>query len=175
MGDGNIISGIWKGIKELSDLKIISNCPKLIAIQACGSDAIHNAFTDKKPIQAVKASSQADSINVSFPKDGNMALRSIEQSGGFTCTVTDDEIFDGVKLLASSTGVFAEPSAAATVAGLKKLRKESLIENDSHVLLLVTGHGLKDYQHSLSSLKQLVVVSPELSSFKKQLPVILNE
>ncbi len=175
VGDGNIISGIWKGIKELNDLKIISNCPKLVAIQASGSDAIHSAFTSKKPIQAVKASSQADSINVSFPKDGDMALRAIEQSEGFTCSVTDEEIFEGVKLLASNTGVFAEPSAAATVAGLNKLCKESLIENDSHVLLLITGHGLKDYQHSLSNIKRLTVVSPEMSSFKKQLPAIFNQ
>jgi len=144
VGDGNIISGVWKGFVEFERLGFIEKAPRLLAVQAEGSSAIVQAWKEERDIQAVQASTLADSISVDLPRDGVAALAAVRNSNGWGITVTDQEILDAIPVMAQRTGVFAEPAASASFAGLIRAQKEGLLSPDQRVLVLNTGHGLKD-------------------------------
>ena len=154
-GDGNILSGIWKGWRDLHAAGLIDRLPRIDCAQAEGSAAICRAvesIRERGPdpdwrsvdIESVAASTVADSISVDQPRDGLAAVRAVIESGGEAVTVTDGEILAAIGELASMSGVFAEPSAAATWAAAKKLAATGQIGKDEGVVLLITGNGLKD-------------------------------
>ena len=144
VGDGVIISGVYKGFLDLKRAALINNLPKLIAVQAEKSDAIHNYVITGKYADATNPNTVADSISVTTPSNAIMAKRAIEDSHGFSVTVSDEEIMKAQYDLARNAGIFAEPAASAPLAGLKKL--ETKIPKDAQIVLLVTGHGLKDIE-----------------------------
>lgn len=150
VGDGVIISGVYKAFYDLQKAGLIKNLPKLICVQAEYSNAIHNFIQTGKYKNAVNPATVADSISVSIPSNAFMARNSVLNTNGFSITVTDEEILTAQFLLASATGIFAEPSAAATVAGLQKIKREQLLEMDEQIVLLITGHGLKDVETPIS-------------------------
>lgn len=121
VGDGNIISGIWKGFLEFKKIGFIDKLPKLVAVQAENSNAVYKAFEEKlNNIEPVSGETVCDSISVKIPRDGLGALISLRESEGFAVNVSDKEVISAMREFASNTGIFAEPSAAATYAGLKK-------------------------------------------------------
>src|SRR6266699_1884120 len=142
-GDGCIISGVYRGFEDFYLLGIIERIPRLVAIQAEGSPAIVRALEGDGVVRACEARTIADGISVGLPRNGAMAVRHIRASGGFGVTVTDAEILAAEKELARLTGVFAEPSGAASYAGLLRLLEEGKVARDERVVLLVTGSGLK--------------------------------
>jgi threonine synthase len=142
-GDGCIISGVYRGFEDLYHLGMIEGMPRLIAVQAEGSPAIVRALEGEGVERPYPAQTIADGISVSLPRNGTMAVRMIQASGGFGITVSDEEILTAEKELARLTGVFAEPSGAASYAGLIRLLDEGKIARDEQVVLLVTGSGLK--------------------------------
>lgn len=153
VGDGNILTGTWKGFAELVALGWLEQAPKLLAVQARGSDAIATAVERRRrpnapdlrmAIQPVHADTVADSISVSLPRDGVAAVKSIEESRGEVIRVHDDAILDAVLETARATGVFLEPAAAAAIAGLTRALEEDLITPTGPVIVLATGSGLKD-------------------------------
>jgi len=166
VGDGNIISGIWKGFLEFKKIGFIEKLPKLMAVQSEKSAAIKKAFESGGEIKAVSGNTIADSISVSIPRDGLAAVIAIKDSGGKTITVSDDEILKAIPELARDTGVFAEPAAASVYAGFKKAISSKLIEKDETVLLLITGNGLKDIQNAMKTVKPPYTIKPELNSVK---------
>ena len=121
-GDGNILSGMWKGWRELKQVGLIDRMPKIDCVQSTGSDAIsqtvrainRDADLDWARIEvaAVDAQTVADSISVDRPRDGLAAVRAVVESGGETVTVSDDAILSAIPEIASHTGIFAEPAAA---------------------------------------------------------------
>ena len=141
-GDGVILAGIYKGFWDLLQLGLIKKMPQLIAVQAEGSAAIVRAFEGKGKGWGDKAHTIADSICVSAPRNLNWAVKAIRETKGFGVTVTDDEIISAIKHLAMLTGVFAEPAAAASLAGLIKVAAAAT-QNET-IVLLITGTGLKD-------------------------------
>ncbi len=145
VGDGCIISGIWKGFKNLYDLNFIDSLPLLVGVQAEGSSPLVKAFR-KGANEAVPEDVQtiADSISVGFPRDQIKALRAVHQSGGKFISVSDDEIIAAQKKLPKDTGIFVEPAAATAFAGLLKLHQEKKIDANDTVVVLLTGSGLKD-------------------------------
>jgi threonine synthase len=154
-GDGNILSGIWKGWRDLRAAGVIDRVPRIDCAQAQGSAAICRTvetIRERGPdpdwgsvdIESVDADTVADSISVDQPRDGLAAVRAVIESGGEAATVADDEILAAIGELASTTGVFAEPSAAAAWAAAKKLAAQGHIGKDETVVLLITGNGLKD-------------------------------
>lgn len=163
VGDGVILAAVHKGFKDLRDVGLILKLPRLIAVQAETSDAIHHYFVTKKYRNAASPRTIADSISVSAPSNAHLAVRVIEESKGFSITVTDDEIRESQRLLAETTGVFAEPSAAATVAGLCKATPDQLAPTAA-VVLLITGHGLKDIEASLSGVTIPEAVPPTIDN-----------
>ena len=145
VGDGVIISGIYKGIWELKQLGWIKEIPKLIAVQAEGSNALVR-YIEKKKFVFKSAHTIADSIHAGAPRNLYMAADAVTQSNGLAVSVTDSEIIAAQKKSAREFGLLIEPAAAASFAGYLKLAKSKTISPKSKSLLMFTGNGLKDQQ-----------------------------
>lgn len=145
-GDGVIISGVAKGFADLERAGLIARRPRLLVVQPEGSGAIARALrsgaTSITPEPG--AASVADSLVVGAPRNAVLALQEVRASGGAGVLVSDEAILDAIGRLARSTGVFAEPAAAAALAGLLVALGEGLVGRHERVVLLVTGTGLKD-------------------------------
>ena len=150
-GDGCILSGVWKGFTDLNRLGWISRLPRLVAAQAEGSQAIKNAFEGDGTIRPVVEDTLADSISVALPRNGVMAVQDLRASGGSAVCVSDGEILEAMALMGRTAGLFAEPAAAAAVAALVKLMERSDIASGERVVVLSTGHGLKDVDAALQA------------------------
>jgi threonine synthase len=161
VGDGNILSGVWKGFVEFQRLGFVSRTPKLLAVQAEGSAAIVRAAAGDGVIRPVSGETVADSIAVSLPRDGEAAVKAIRESGGFGVTVSDAAILAAIGELARGAGVFAEPAAAASWAGLKEAMKRGLVDPDWRVVALVTGNGLKDVAAAMKVAGKPRVIPPD--------------
>ncbi|OGS35577.1 MAG: threonine synthase [Elusimicrobia bacterium RIFOXYD12_FULL_66_9] len=144
VGDGNIISGLWKGFTDFHALGLIDKLPRMIAVQAEGSAAIALALKNDGPIRPVEGRTVADSISVSLPRDGAAAVAAIKGSKGFAVTVSDRDILAAIPALAQGANVFAEPAGAAAYAGLAKCAKAGKVREDDSAVIVVTGSGLKD-------------------------------
>lgn len=153
VGDGVIIAGIYKAFFDLKMTGLINKIPKLICVQAESSSAIHNYIQTGKYSNANDPNTIADSISVRAACNADMAKFVVKESNGFSITITDDEIVEAQKILAKTTGVFAEPSAATTTAALKKISKLKLLDKNEQIVLLITGHGLKDIDSVLKNIK----------------------
>lgn len=147
VGDGVIISGIYKAFCDLKEAGLINKLPKLVCVQAESSNAIHNFIQTGIYKNADNPKTVADSISVSAPSNAYMAAKAVKDSDGFSVMVSDEEIMIAQRELAMSTGIFAEPSCSTVLAALKK-SKESLNPNEQ-IVLLITGSGLKDIEAPL--------------------------
>lgn len=166
VGDGNIISGIHKGFKDLLQLGWIPRVPRLIGVQAAGSAAVSNAFlAGTEAISPVVAKTLADSISVDLPRDGVRAVRAATETGGAYVTVTDDEILRAVAALGLS-GIFAEPAGAAAYAGFLRALADGLVQREDPMLVLNTGSGLKDTNAAMRAVGQAPVIEPTLTALK---------
>ena len=161
VGDGVIMSGVYKGFRDLLQLGRIDKIPVVHAVQASGSDAICRAMESgdfdgqaESPVRAAKT--VADSISVDTPSNGHLALKNLKAFGGHCFTVTDEEILSAQKELSSTCGLFSEPAAATAYAGFLK-QKAALDSNETCVVLL-TGNGLKDINSATAK-----IVVPEKS------------
>jgi threonine synthase len=169
VGDGNIISGIHKGFKDLYKLGWIPNMPRIIGVQAEGSAAIANAFhANTETIIPVSATTVADSISVDLPRDGVRAVRAAKQTNGTYITVSDDEIIKSIAEL-GKMGVFAEPAGATAYAGLVKAASSGVVGSDDPILVLNTGSGLKDVRAAMQAVQSAPIIEPTLEAVKKLL------
>ena len=164
VGDGVIMSGVYKGFRDLLQLGRIDKIPVVHAVQASGSDAICRAMESgdfdgqaESPVRAAKT--VADSISVDTPSNGHLALKNLKAFGGHCFTVTDEEILCAQKELSSTCGLFSEPAAATAYAGFLK-QKAALDSNETCVVLL-TGNGLKDIN---SATAKIVVPEKTINS-----------
>lgn len=169
VGDGNIISGLGKGFVELKQLGLIERVPKLIGVQSDRSNAITRAWRDHKPVQPVEAQTRADSISVDLPRDAIGALTALERTEGFMIEVSDEEILRAVARLGRDEGIFAEPAAAASVAGLIALVEQGRLKRDRSVAVVITGSGLKDVDAALSVSPPAPVVPATVSAIEEAL------
>ena len=155
-GDGNLLSGMWKGWCDLKAVGLIEQLPRIDCVQSENSAAIchtvqrlrEQGTTDpdwsKVAIDEVKATTVADSISVNRPHDGLAAVKAIIQSGGEAIMVADEKILAAIPEIAQNTGVFAEPAAAAPWAAVRQLAQLKKIDKDELVVCLISGSGLKD-------------------------------
>jgi threonine synthase len=172
VGDGNIIAGLHKGFKDLHELGWLQQMPRLFGVQAEGSASIANAFDARNEIiQAVKANTLADSISVNLPNDGLRALRAATQTGGRYVRVTDAQILASIAEL-GQYGIFSEPAAAASLAGLRKALESGLIGAGDPVLVLNTGSGLKDINAARRSVAEAPVIEPSMEALRRAIEVI---
>ncbi|HJQ27594.1 MAG TPA: threonine synthase [Blastocatellia bacterium] len=165
VGDGNILSGLWKGFNDFHRLGFIDRLPQLIGAQAATAAAIVDAANSDGNVRPGPAHTIADSINVGQPRDARAAVRAIQDSGGRGVKVTDDEILAAIGRLARATGVFAEPAAAASFAALVKMSEAGALAADERVLLVMTGSGLKDIESARRAVGEPLRVRPDLDAF----------
>lgn len=147
MGNGGVLSMIWKGINELHQMGFLRESkPRLVGVQAESCAPIVEAV--RKNSREIKWASRGVStiaidISVKKPFCGHMALQAIRESRGTAIAVSDSEIVEAVGLMAELAGIFAEPASATTVAGLKKLVEKGEIDYSEKVVCVITGSGLK--------------------------------
>jgi threonine synthase len=167
VGDGNIISGIHKGFKDLQALRWMEQMPRIIGVQAEGSAAIANAFkAGTENIIPVSAKTIADSISVDLPRDGVRAVRAARETGGTYIQVSDEEILHAIAAL-GSLGIFAEPAGATAYAGLVHALGDGIIKAADPVLVLNTGSGLKDVRAAMQAVVAAPVIEPTLEALKR--------
>jgi len=159
-GDGVILAGVHKAFEDLREAGLISQPPRLVCAQAESSSAIHDYILTGHYRDAVHPSTIADSISVSVPSNAHLARAAVLLSHGSSVTVSDAEILGAQRTLAETSGVFAEPAAAASVAALAKLRDSGLLAPGEQVVVLVTGHGLKDVDAVLRNLRVPAAIAP---------------
>ena len=155
-----ILGGVHKAFADLRAAGLISTVPRLVCVQAAKSNAIHRYLTTGVYRNAANPATVADSISVSVPSNAHLARAAVLESHGFSLTVTDREILAGQHMLALKTGVFAEPAAAATVAALGRIRAAGLLGEKDQIVLLVTGHGLKDVDAAMKNIRMPAAIEP---------------
>ena len=157
MAGGSLITKIEKAIKEFVMLGLIDKADtKLHGAQASGSSPITTA---------VKPKTIAQSIAIGNPADGYYSVKSINVSGGWAEDVTDDELVEGIKLLARTEGIFTETAGGVTVAVTKKLIEQGKIPQDESIVISVTGNGLKTQEAVLNKLEIPKIINPSLAEF----------
>jgi threonine synthase len=144
LGDGCTLAGTWKGLREMHTLGLSPRVPRVIGVQASGAAPIAAALAEDRDVTPVPVHTIADGIAVGTPRNWRKALNAVRASGGTIVTVDDKEILDAMRLLAEAVGVWAEPAALAGIAALPVLRDAGLVGRSERVLVLLTGHGLKD-------------------------------
>ena len=169
VGDGNIISGIHKGFKDLAALGWLETMPCIYGVQAEGSAAIANAFmAGNEKIVPVSASTLADSISVDLPRDGVRAVRAATETHGKYILVSDQEILAAIPELGRA-GIFAEPAGATSYAGLKKALASGLVSPSDPMIVINTGSGLKDVKAAMQSVAAAPIIEPRLEAVKKMI------
>jgi threonine synthase len=172
VGDGCIIGGVHKGLRDLMALGWIDHMPRIIGVQAAGSSPLVDAWErglEGQEMEPVEGHSVADSIVAGLPRDRNKALRAARETNGAYVRVSDDEILSAIPTLARGCGVFAEPAAAAAYAGLLKAMEQDLVTPEERVVVLATGSGLKDVASVMKAVAaEPPVVPPELEAVKQQ-------
>ncbi len=168
-GDGNILGGIGKGFFQMKELGWIERVPRLIAVQAEGASPLVTAFETNGAVKPIRAKTVADSISVGHPRDAVRALAMLKETNGAALAVSDGAILEAIRTLASHTGIFAEPSAAASLAGAEEALRRGLVGKNERVVLLVTGHGLKDVAATSSLLPMPPEIDADLDSVARRL------
>ncbi len=170
VGDGCTVAGVAKGFAELHKLGLIDRIPRVLGVQAEGCAPLYRAFrAGVERFTPEPEATLADSIAVGVPRNPVKALRAVRNSGGEMLTVTDDEILAAMRTLGRTTGVLAEPAAAASFAGLAKAAASGLIRPTEVAIGIVTGNGLKDVRNSLQAAGEPIHIEPDLSQLERAL------
>jgi threonine synthase len=180
-GDGNLLSGMWKGWCDLKNIGLIQQMPKIDCIQSESSAAISSTvrrIRGGKPsvidwsnvvVDNVNATTVADSIAVDRPRDGLAAVRAVIESGGETVTVADEDILAAIPEMARLSGVFPEPAAAAPWAAVRQMVRNKTIEKDELVVCLVSGNGLKDIGSAQKAAGRPTVIDTSIEAVRDAL------
>ena len=197
VGDGVIISGVYKGFEDLLKLHLIDHMPTIVAVQAKKSE-VYKGFEDllklhlidhmptivavqakksdnlvrnieKTVFETEKSSTIADSISVDIPRNFFIAQQYLVKYKGEHITVSDDEIIEASSILSKNTGLFAEPAAAAAFAGLLNYTDKNKIPENSSNVVLLTGSGLKDLKAVGNILNMPEAIFPSIENLKNLL------
>ncbi|MGB9856769.1 MAG: threonine synthase, partial [Dictyoglomaceae bacterium] len=168
---GSLITKIWKGLKEFWKLGFIDKLDtKIYAAQAEGCAPIVNAIKENADIiKPVKPNTIAKSLAIGNPADGIYAVSTVRESGGWAESVSDEEIIDAIKLLASLEGIFTETAGGVTLGVTKKLIEKGVIPRDESIVVCITGNGLKTQEAISNNLSKIIRIKPSISSFEEKL------
>ncbi len=174
VGDGCIIGGLHKGFKDLLALGWIDRLPRLMGIQADGSNYLTQAWENNEDVLTkppISAATVADSISAGLPRDRIKALAAVRETEGAYLSISDEEILAAIPALAGGCGVFAEPAGAAAYAGLVKAVQLGMVSAEESVVVLNTGSGLKDVASAMQAVRNVgngaYSVAPDLDDLKK--------
>ncbi|HZP57937.1 MAG TPA: threonine synthase [Dehalococcoidia bacterium] len=169
MASGSLYVKIWKGLQELARLWLIDSVQtKMSGAQARGCSPIVTAHEQGTlNVRPVRPQTIAKSLAIGNPADGYYALKVMEESGGYGVASDDDEIIDGIKLLAETEGIFAETAGGVVIAGLRKLAEAGRIQPDELTVAYITGAGLKTQEAVEDHLRKPLHIEPTLASFER--------
>jgi threonine synthase len=174
VGDGSIIGGVHKAMKDALALGWIDHSPRIFGIQSAGSDYLVQAFESGEDVltkSPISADTIADSISADLPRDRIKAMAAVIETDGVYVRVSDEDILAAIPTLARGSGVFAEPAAAAAYAGLVAAVDRELIGKHDRVVVLSTGNGLKDVASAMKAVAaagtEPMVVEPNLQALKE--------
>lgn len=166
VGNAGNITAYWKGYKEYKKAGFINSLPKMLGFQAAGAAPIVKGRVIKHP------KTIATAIKIGNPASWDQAVAARDESGGLIDTVTDREILSAYKFLAAKEGVFVEPASAACVAGVIKLAKKGYFRRknkEAKLVCILTGHGLKDPDRAIASIKKPKIVKPQVKAILKEI------
>jgi threonine synthase len=163
----SLITKIWKSFNEFKDLGLIDKVKtKVFAAQAAGCAPVTTAIKNGTDvIKPVKPNTIAKSIAIGNPADGYYGVKTAKESGGWGEDVTDDEIVEGMKLLAETEGIFSETAGGVVVSVAEKLIKQGRIKKDELTVLSITGNGLKTREAVENSIGKISIIDPNLKEF----------
>jgi len=162
-----LITKIWKAFQELQKIGLVEkgDC-HIYGAQATGCAPISTAVKGQTDlIKPVKPQTIAKSLAIGNPADGFYALKTIRESGGWAEDVSDEEIIEGMKLLAETEGIFTETAGGVTLGVAKKLIEKGLIPKDEVIVLSITGNGLKTQEAILGKVGLTQVINAKLNEF----------
>ena len=168
VASGSQLTKVAKGFKELYAVGLLDVEPnvRISGAQAEGCSPVAQAFAaGRDVIKPVKPNTVAKSLAIGNPADGTYALEAVRESGGSIGSVTDEEIIDGIRLLARSEGIFAETAGGVTIATLAKLAAAGVVRSDERVVAYVTGNGLKTIEAVAPQCGPTVRIAPTLDAF----------
>ena len=167
VASGSQLTKIRKGFSELATVGLVEAHPvRISGAQAEGCSPVAQAFASgADAIRPVKPQTIAKSLAIGNPADGYYALEAARASGGSIASVTDDEILEGIALLARTEGIFAETAGGVTVATLAKLAAAGVVRRDERVVVYVTGNGLKTVEALGDTVGPSAVITPTLDAF----------
>ena len=154
VGNAGNITAYWQGFKEYAKAGRSSKTPTMLGFQAAGAAPIVLGHVVEKP------ETVATAIRIGNPASWSKAVRAANESGGSITAVTDDEIVEAYRALASKEGLFFEPASAASVAGFVKAFGRGDIEPGSTAVCVLTGHGLKDPDMAINMIEEPKVLPP---------------
>jgi threonine synthase len=173
VGSGSLLTKIRKGFDELYEVGLLADEPqvRISGAQATGCSPVAQAFNEgADTIRPVKPDTIAKSLAIGNPADGYYALDTVRETGGGLAAVTDDEVVEGIRLLARTEGIFGETAVGVTIASLKKLAEEGVIRPDERVVVYATGHGLKTLDALSPTTSATTVIKPTLDAFWDAFP-----
>ncbi len=173
-GAAALLTGVYNGFRDWNNVGWIDGYPRLVAIQSTGNAPFVRAWMERQDPLHIKPWEKppktiATGLEDTFPWDGDAGLKALYRTNGYALAVEDNLILESMKLLASLEGVFAEPSGAAGLAGLMKAIDDGMVDRDETIVVLVTGHGLKDPDIVRKTMGEPPVIEPSLEEFKRVL------
>jgi threonine synthase len=172
VGDGCTVAGVWKGFREFHKVGLISRTPRILGVQAEGSNPISTAFRTGRRVEPGREDTIADSIAVAVPRNPDKALAAIRESGGTMVDVSDEEILDAMRLLGRTAGVFGEPAGVAGLAGLRRSVRSGVVDPTSRACVIVTGNGLKDIVSGARAAGEPITIPPDLALLDRKLAAV---
>jgi len=168
---GSLLTKVWKSFVEFKKIGLLKKLDtKVFAAQATGCSPISTAIkTGTDVIRPVKPNTVAKSLAIGNPADGFYALQVVKETGGYGEDVSDEEIIDGIKMLARTEGIFAETAGGVTLACTKKLIEAGKIDRDSLTVICITGNGLKTQEALTGHTASPHYIKPNLASFEEVL------
>jgi threonine synthase len=164
MAGGSLLTKLGKGFAELGAAGLADGrAPRLYGAQAAGCAPIVDLVArGGEHVEPVVPRTIARSLAIGNPADGRFAAKAIRASGGDAAAVTDEELVEGIRLLARTTGVFTETAGGVTVAAARRLAREGKLRPDDEVVLCITGNGLKTVEAVQAALDPAPVIDPKL-------------
>ncbi|MDA8196794.1 MAG: threonine synthase [Actinomycetota bacterium] len=168
VASGSQLTKIYKGFDELHRVGLLERKPnvKISGAQAAGCSPVATAFASNSDvIRPVKPNTIAKSLAIGNPADGYYALDVVRKSGGGFGSVTDEEVLEGIRLLARTEGIFAETAGGVTIATLVKLVAEGVIKKNERTVAYITGNGLKTVEAMAPTTQATITIEPKLDQF----------
>jgi threonine synthase len=168
VASGSQLTKIAKGFEELATVGLLDRDPevRISGAQSAGCAPVATAFAEgSDTIRPVKPAGIAKSLNIGNPADGYFALDLIRSTGGGCVAVDDDEIREGIKLLARTEGIFAETAGGVTIATLRRLALDGVVRPTERVVAYVTGHGLKTLEAIADDVGPTATIAPTVDAF----------